>query len=631
MVILNKTNNLPNFDYRGKNSLEDYKIYMTSKPTIPSPEMRLEHIAVKGRDSTYTITDGTYEDIEIHFGVRTYRGTLSYQDTLNKLNEWLRISYDIDDNEILFSEYPQWYFKVKSVSPYTWQYNPATGEMTTELSFRCEPFKYSDRKTIVMGQGTSPTPTPSQYFKVSNKSHYIAKVESNLQDITRLAKFGYDRVLSYPDLDRQDLDRLTEVDGAMLNSSQSKFTSGNLRNYQDDFYSGKINLKPDAESTMTVIDSTKAHVKHIGATAGGTIEFDTEQMPYRGYFQVNLNAVVTKGNIKFQTKVFTDNGSLLASVDGSSVNFWLASGNIAKVQLIFLGDGEFIIDSPTIVQGFEPAKLYTPAHQSSWAGVVVAMDLAAMLSEVEPDIFKGATDGTAMKNILKGRNFIPEINASMSHATSSQGRVFQLDKAANKYQPVVSAPLTKTSKMLTSTQDSNTFIDRLIYKNVEGKKQLWAIYLFASETGFEDPGFSLYPYNFSIDQVFLKIDMSIIPTVSRDVINDGTAVAYPYIKAWGDTAATSMRFDFTSTDVTGRPYQRYLIINNLLNVKEGQHIEIDCEYHDIIRYQENNPDQSIQWNTWSSTSGYPVLNPNTTKITTTNVLKAEIEWRTRKI
>lgn len=631
MVILNKINNLPNFDYRGKNSLEDYKIYMTSKPTIPAPEMRLDHIAVKGRDSTYTITDGTYNDIEINFGVRTYRGTLSYQDTLNKLNEWLRISYDIDDNEILFSEYPQWYFKVKSVTPYTWQYNPATGEMTTDLSFRCEPFKYSDRKTIVMGQGTSPTPTPSQYFKVSNKAHYIAKEESLLQDIPRLAKFGYDRILSYTDMDRQELNKFTEVDGAMVSALQSKYTSGNLRNYQDDFYSDKVKLLPDAESTMTVINSTKAHVTHKGATVAGAIEFTTEQMPYRQYFQFDSNARTIKGTIKYQIKVFTDTGSIMASGDGKSLNFWLASGSIAKIQLIFSGDGEFIIDSPTVVQGFEPAKMYTPAYQSTWAGIVVAMDLAGMLSEVEPDIFKGATDGTAMKNILKGRNFIPTIKAAMSHASLAHGRIFQLDMAANKYQPVVSEPLNSKTVEVSAVQDSNTFIDRLIYKNVGGKKQLWAIYLFATEPQFDDPNFTLYPYAYSIDQVLLKIDMSIIPTVSRDVINDGTAVAYPYIKAWGDTAATSMRFDFTSTDVTGRPYQRYLILNNLLNVKAGQHIEIDCEYQDIIRYEENNPDASVSWNTWSSTSGFPVLNPNTTKITTTNVLKAEIEWRTRKI
>ncbi len=631
MVILNKTNNLPNFDYRGKNSLEDYRIYMTSKPVIPSPELRIESIPVRGRDSTYTLTDGSYDDIHISFGVRTYRGALSYQDTLNKLNEWMRISYDIDDNEILFSEYPQWYFKVKAVKPYTWEYFPTTGEMTTTLSFQCEPFKFSDTKTLILGQDTTPQPSPPQIFKVSNKGAYIAKIESQLQDIPRLAKYGYDRLLSYSDLDRNELNKLTEIDGALLSSLQSKFTSGSQRNYFDDFYSNKVRLLPDAESTLTVIDSTRAHIKHVGTSVGGAIEFTTEEMPYRAYFQMDMNPFITSGSMKFQLKVFTDTGSLLASMDGSSGNFWLSSGSVAKVQLIFTGTGEFIINQPTIIQGFQSAKMYTPAYQSSWAGIVVAMNLADMLAEYEPNIFAGATTETAMKNILKGRNFIPTINARMSHASRTQGRIFQLDKAANKYQPVDSAELTGMAVTLSKTQPANEFIDRLVYRNSGGKHQLWAIYLFASETSFDDPGYTLYPYSMSVDQVFLKVEMSVIPTASRSVVNDGTAVAYPYIKAWGSLAATSMKFTFTGIDSTGRPDSRTMEITNLNNVGAKQHIEIDCDYQDVIRYQEDNPKNSISWNQWSKVNSFPLMQTGTTTLTTTNVARAELTWRTRRV
>ncbi|MEB9608121.1 hypothetical protein P4J26_31890, partial [Bacillus cereus] len=197
MVVLNAVNNLPNFDFKGKNSL-DMKVYLTSKPSIPSPEMRVESVPVKGRDSSYTITDGTYEDLDIVIGVRTYRGPVGYQDTLNALNEWLRVGWDVVENEITFSEYPQWVFKVKTIKPYTWDYNSATGELTTMLTFTCDPFKYSDTYHEVVGVTSNPVPMPPREFKFGQFSTYQARTEQNIQNITDLAKFGYDRVLTEP-------------------------------------------------------------------------------------------------------------------------------------------------------------------------------------------------------------------------------------------------------------------------------------------------------------------------------------------------------------------------------------------------------------------------------------------------
>ena len=53
------------FSFAGKDSFTDYGIYMTTRPSIPSPRRRISYVEVPGRDSAYRYDEKTYEDITI--------------------------------------------------------------------------------------------------------------------------------------------------------------------------------------------------------------------------------------------------------------------------------------------------------------------------------------------------------------------------------------------------------------------------------------------------------------------------------------------------------------------------------------------------------------------------------------
>ncbi|MEC3017697.1 phage tail family protein [Bacillus cereus] len=628
MVVLNAVNNLPNFDFKGKNSL-DMKVYLTSKPSIPSPEMRVESVPVKGRDSSYTITDGTYEDLDIVVGVRTYRGPVGYQDTLNALNEWLRVGWDVVENEITFSEYPQWVFKVKTIKPYTWDYNSATGELTTMLTFTCDPFKYSDTYHEVVGVTSNPVPMPPREFKFGQFSTYQARTEQNIQNITDLAKFGYDRVLTEPNILGAEKDYIRDLDGQSLFSLQMKYTSGTYRNFIDDFYSSKYSTVIPTGATFKVINSLRCEFHNWSNAQQLSIKFTTadQLIANTNYYFDAMASGDTKG-----ITLIVRNASgveVARNTNQTTIIFKCVNTGVHTVEfLIWPTVGYTYIDSPRLHVFSNGNTQYYPARNSTGAGLIVAFNVFDLVANLEPNMLTKSMTESQMKTTLKARNIRGIFNGWCGHQTKSTFELHQYNTATNQFNKLTEKVVQGESGSQTfEHSEAIAFVDRLLYRN----GNLWAIYCIFSNGNFDwdytGPN-GKWAYT---NKASLSLGMDVQPASSKDIYNDGTADAFPFLKIWKQDGANTCKITFTGTNYNGTPYKEVVEVRNLNNVAAGQHIEVDCDFKDVVRYQENDSSLSVPWTSWTIAPRFPTMKVGKNNITVENASKVEIEWRTRRI
>lgn len=628
MVVLEKVNNIPNFDFKGRNSLDE-KIYLTSKPTIPSPEMRVESVQVKGRDSSYTVTDGTYNDIEITVGLRTYRGAVSYEDTLNRLNEFLRTGWNYAENELVFSEYPNWKFKVKTIQPYTWQYHPPTGELITALTFICDPFKYSDTYNEVVGVTSNPVPMPPREFKFGQFTTYQARVEQNVQNITDLAKYGYTRVLTSPNVLGSYKDFLRDLDGQSLFSYQMKYTSGNYRNYIDDLYSSNYTLINPAGVTWNVVNSLRYEWHNLSTGAQAGVKFTTVAPLTAGkdyYFDGMLSGDTRGLNII----VKNPSGVEVARISNQTSLTFRApvAGNYTVEVLNYPTINPTYMDSPRLHLASNGNTQYFPARNSTNAGLIVAFNVYDLVQNLEPNMITKAMTETQMKTTLKARNLRGIFNGWVNHQTKSTIELYQYNTATTQFNKLTQAEVSSTSSGQTfAHSEAVAFIDRLYFSG----GNLWAIYCLFSTGNFdydyaETAGKFMY-----VDKTSLSLGMDVQPSSSKDITNTGTADAFPYLKIYPQTGANTSKITFTGNDYAGRQVKDVVEIRNLNNVGTGQHIEMDCDFKDVIRYQENNPSASVPWTSWTIAPKFPSMKVGLNNITVENASKVEIKWRTRRI
>ncbi|HDR7275050.1 TPA: hypothetical protein QCX06_002103 [Bacillus paranthracis] len=163
---------MPSFDFGGVNSLNTYNLRLTAKPTIPTPYKRAEESVVGGRDSVLTFTDGTYENIKIEVPVRTRVLEREAGAHFQRVSNWL-MSKQFENRELQFSHFTNWVFEVYRVSPYTWEYFPATGEYSTTLTFECRPYKKSSTEDIIsIESGGANLMSPWFTFKASDRDQF---------------------------------------------------------------------------------------------------------------------------------------------------------------------------------------------------------------------------------------------------------------------------------------------------------------------------------------------------------------------------------------------------------------------------------------------------------------------------
>lgn len=631
MVVIEKVNNLPNFDFKGINSLAQ-KVYMTTKPDIPSPDMRMESIVVKGRDSSYTVTDGTYEDITISFGLRTYRGVETYQDSLNRLNTWLRTEWNPELNEITFSEYPQWIFKVKKIHPYTWEHFPSTGELTTKITMTCDPFKYSDIRTVVAGVTSTPEPMPPLEFKFSNSNGETKSRNDSVQDISDLAKFGYTRVLDDPSVNGNDLN---DIDGKLTYAHQRKYTSGTYRNMIDDFYSDKFSAVVEGiASSTTVYTTSSTHMKINQFPGGNKVHLYWTTFPLtagRSYF---FDIMSNQGQPDMVMTIKDPSDKVVVNITNkSSVIFDAKTAGAYFIEIIIPGKiDNFIIEDPRLhLYTSTGGSKRTPARKSMSACQVFAFDVKKLVAKIEPNLLTDSMTESQLKATLKTRKLVGTLHAWCMHTSKTSVKLHHF--TGTGYTEISSGAVDNThvNNVFNTEIDSTSFVDRLFYRKKNNINELWAIFLIQSTGDFDDPNMSLSPFFLSTEKVSLRLGMDIQPQASITINNEGTAKSFPYLKIRKQPTATTCKVTFTGRDVQGRPYKRYIEIRNLENVFATQQIEVDCDFKDIIRFDRANPVYPLPWNMWSTTDGFPVMNPGSNTITVENADRVEITWRTRRI
>ncbi|GFZ30726.1 hypothetical protein CSC2_12520 [Clostridium zeae] len=126
-------------------SVKDFGLYLTERPSIPLTLEDSESITIDGRSGTLTRSLGTYKDKTIPCKFRVISKENFYRN-LDRIIEWFNY---IEDNNLIFSFDEERIYKVKKVncSDNITQQLDLYGDF--EAKFICEPFKYQVNEDFI--------------------------------------------------------------------------------------------------------------------------------------------------------------------------------------------------------------------------------------------------------------------------------------------------------------------------------------------------------------------------------------------------------------------------------------------------------------------------------------------------
>lgn len=124
------------FNFGGKNSFSDYGIYVTSRPSIPSPKRKISSVNIPGRNSSLKFDENKYEDITITVKC-SVKGT-DYYKKIDEISGWL---FGSGEDELIFSfdEGKKYIAQVVNSIEFS-QVLRYVSEFV--IVFNCQPFKY---------------------------------------------------------------------------------------------------------------------------------------------------------------------------------------------------------------------------------------------------------------------------------------------------------------------------------------------------------------------------------------------------------------------------------------------------------------------------------------------------------
>ncbi|MGR5994481.1 hypothetical protein ACT7C9_15275 [Bacillus cereus] len=139
----------------------------------------------------------------------------------------------------------------------------------------------------------------------------------------------------------------------------------------------------------------------------------------------------------------------------------------------------------------------------------------------------------------------------------------QYNTATNQYNKLAEKVVQgEVSDQTFEHSEAVAFVDRLLYRN----GNLWAIYCIYSTGNFEwdyQGQNGKFAYT---NKASLSLGMDVQPSSSKDIYNDGTADAFPFLKIWKQDGANTCKVTFTGTNYNGSPYKEILEVRNLNNV-----------------------------------------------------------------
>ena len=124
------------FTFDGKDSFQDFGIYVASRPHIPSPDRRVTYIDVPGMDSRLRRDDGTYGDIMLSVECSFLGDPVS---KINALKGWLLGAGEAD---LVFSHTPGRKYLAQVVNSIDFE---IVLKITSHfvIVFNCQPFQYA--------------------------------------------------------------------------------------------------------------------------------------------------------------------------------------------------------------------------------------------------------------------------------------------------------------------------------------------------------------------------------------------------------------------------------------------------------------------------------------------------------
>lgn len=130
------------FTFDGKDSFQDFGIYVASRPHIPSPERRVTYIDVPGMDSRLRRDEGTYGDITLSVECSFLGDPVS---KISSVKGWLLGAGEAD---LVFSHIPGRKYRAQVVNSIDFE---IVLKITSHfvILFNCQPFQYATENTPI--------------------------------------------------------------------------------------------------------------------------------------------------------------------------------------------------------------------------------------------------------------------------------------------------------------------------------------------------------------------------------------------------------------------------------------------------------------------------------------------------
>lgn len=130
------------FIFAGKDSYIDYGMYISKRPTIPSPGRRVSYIDIPGRHSKLRYDEGSFEDITIGIECAVKeKENLALK--IDEIKAWL---FGIGESDLIFSFQPDKRYRAQVVNAIDFsQVYRYTSRFP--IIFNCRPFKYAVQNT----------------------------------------------------------------------------------------------------------------------------------------------------------------------------------------------------------------------------------------------------------------------------------------------------------------------------------------------------------------------------------------------------------------------------------------------------------------------------------------------------
>lgn len=210
-------------DFLGKNSFNDFGLYIAETPNIPMPQRRVTYDTIPGRNGTLTEDEETYDDITIAvtFNVKSY-DIISLSD---KVKAWLSGG----QGSLTFSDDPECYYVAECVNKFDIARTMRVlGKFP--VVFNCKPFKKAidDTSYIILDQCVSRAGSainPLSSYNFTGGAALANNVPARLNDTKQTAINNPGTVESEPIID------IVGSGDISVTLSDSTFSLQNLDDY----------------------------------------------------------------------------------------------------------------------------------------------------------------------------------------------------------------------------------------------------------------------------------------------------------------------------------------------------------------------------------------------------------------